>query len=107
MSKDNHGKKPSRQTDVLSYFQRAPSKNTHSLHDSSSFEQYVTEREVSSCGNAFDIHTIDEIIGSSSSEGEINAVSTEIGDENVKYFSLESDTIHLQKSKRGQWAIGR
>ena len=66
MSKDNHGKKPLRQTDVLSYFQKAPSKNTHSLHDSSSFEQSVTEREVNSYGNAFDIHTMDEEIGSSS-----------------------------------------
>ena len=50
---------------------------------------------------------MDEIIGSSSGQGEINAVSTEIGDENVKDFSLESDTIHSRKRKRGQWAIGR
>jgi len=107
MSKDNHGKKPSRQTDVLSYFQKAPSKNTHSLHDSISFEQSVTKIEVKSYGNAFDIHTMDEIIGSSSGQGEINAVSTEIGDENVKDFSLESDTIHLRKRKRGQWTTGR
>jgi hypothetical protein len=107
MSKDNRGKKPSRQMDVLSYFQKAPSKNTHSLHDSSSFEQSITERDVNSCGNAFDIHMMDEIIGSSSDQGEINAVSTEIGDENVKDFSLEGDTIHSWKRKKGQWTIGR
>ena len=50
---------------------------------------------------------MDEEIGSSSGQGEINVVSTEIGDENVKDFSLESDTIHSRKRKRGQWAIGR
>ena len=107
MSKYNCGKKPSRQMDVLSYFQKAPSKNTHSLHDSSSFEQYITVREVNSCGNAFDIHTMDEIIGSPSDQGEINAVSTKIVDENVKDFSLEGDTIHLWKRKKDQWTIGR
>ena len=107
MSKDNRGKKSSRQMDVLSDFQKAPTKNTHSLHVSSSFEQSVTAREVNSCENAFDIHTMDEIIGSSSDQGEINVVSAKIGDENVKYFSLEGDTIHSRKRKRGQWAIGR
>jgi len=107
MSKDNRGKKPSRKMDVLSYFQKATSKNTHSLHDSRSFEQSIIEREVKYRGNAFYIHTMDEIIGSSSDQGEINTVSIEIGDENVKDFSLEGDTIHSRKSKRVQWTIGR
>jgi len=107
MSKDNRGKKPLRQMDVSSCFQKAPSKNTYSLHDSSSFEKSVTKREVKSCGNAFDICTMDEIIGALSDQGEINVVSIEIGDENVKDFSLEGDRIHSQKRKRGQWTIGR
>ena len=66
MSKSNPGKKLSRQIDVLSYFKKSQSKNTHSLHASSSFEQSVTERDVKSCENASDIHMMDEIIGSSS-----------------------------------------
>ena len=107
MSKANPGKKLSRQIDVLSYFKKSQSKNTHSLHASSSFEQSVTERDVNSCENAFDIHMMDEIIGSSSDQGEINAVSTEISDENVKYFSLEGDTSHSRKRRKRKWTVGR
>ena len=88
--------------DVLSYFQKPQSKNTHYFHASSSFEQYFTERDVNSCENVFDIHMMDERIGSSSDQGEINVVSTEIGDENVKYFFLEGDTNHSRKRKKGQ-----
>ena len=76
MSKANPGKKLSRQIYVLSYFKKSQSKNTDSLHASSSFEQYITERDVNSCENASNIHMMDEIIGSSSDQGEINAVST-------------------------------
>ena len=60
MSKVDHGKKPSMQMDVLSYFQRPPSKNTHSLHASSSFEQFVSERDVNSCEYASNIHMMDD-----------------------------------------------
>ena len=102
MSKADHGKKPSRQMDVLSYFQKPPSKNTPSLHASSSFEQSVSERDVNSCANASIIHMMDDIIGSSSDQGEINASSGEIGDKNVEYFSLEGDTIRSRKRKKGQ-----
>ena len=66
MSKANPGKKLSKQTDVLSYFKKSQSKNTDSLHASSSFEQSVTERDVNSCKNASDIHMMHERIGSSS-----------------------------------------
>jgi len=44
---------------------------------------------------------MDEIIGSSSDQGEINAVSIEINDENVKDISLEGDTNHSRKRKKG------
>ena len=64
MSKANPGKKLSRKMDVLSYFKKPQSKNTHSLHASSSFEQYVTGKVVNSCENKFDIHMIDERMGS-------------------------------------------
>jgi len=107
MSKANPGKNLSRKIDVLSYFKKSQSKNTHSLHASSSFEQSITERDVNSCENASDIHMMDEIIGSASDQGEINAVSTEINDENVKDISLEGDTNHSRKRKKGQWTIGR
>ena len=46
-------------------------------------------------------------ISFSSDQGEVNTFSTEIGDENVEYFSLEGDTIHLRKRKNVQWEIGR
>ena len=61
MSKANPGKKLSRQMDVLSYFQKPQSKNTHYLHASSSFEQYFIERDINSFENASDIHMMDEI----------------------------------------------
>ena len=80
MSKVDHGKKPSRKMDVLSYFQKPPSKNTHSLHASSSFEQSASERDVNSCENASNIPMMDDIISSSSDQGEINASPGEIGD---------------------------
>ena len=76
MSKYIDDKKPSRKTDVLSFFQNPPSKNTHSFHASSSFEQYVIERDVNPCENASDVHIMDGKIGSSSDQGEINVVST-------------------------------
>ena len=101
MSKSNPGKRLSRQIDVLSYFKKSQSKNTHSLHASSSFEQSIIERDVKSCENSSNIHMMDERICSSSDQGEINAVSTEISDENVKYFSLEGDTNHSWKRKKG------
>ena len=107
MSKVDRGKKLSRKMHVLSYFQTSPSKNTHYLHASSSFEQSTSERDVNSCENASNIHMMDDIIGSSSDEGEINVSLGEIGDKNVEYVSLEGDTIHSQKRKKGQWDIGR
>jgi hypothetical protein len=61
---------------------------------SSSFEQPITERDVNSCENASNIQIIDERIGSSSDQSEINAFSPEIGNKNVESFSLEDDTIH-------------
>lgn len=87
--------------DVLWHSQNPPSKNTHSLHASSSFEQYATERYVNSCENAIDINMMDEIICYSSDQGEINVFSIEICDENVEYFSWEGDTIHSWKRKKG------
>jgi hypothetical protein len=107
MSNINCGKKTSRQKDVLSYFQKPQSKNPHSLHALSSFEQPITERDVNSCENASNIHIMDERIGSSSDQSEINAFSPEIGNKNVESFSLEDDTIHSRKRKKGQWDIGR
>ena len=50
---------------------------------------------------------VDERIGSSSDQGVINAVSTEISVENVKDFSLDSDTNHSRKRKKDQWTVGR
>ena len=77
MSKANPGEETiKRKMDVLSYFRKHQSKNTHSLHASSSFEQSVTKRDVKSCENESHIHMMDERIGSSSDEGEINVVST-------------------------------
>ena len=107
MSKVDHGKKPSIKMHLLSYFQKLPSKNTYSLHASSSFEQYVSERYVNSCENASNIHMMDDIIDSSSDHGEINSSSREIGDKNLEYFSLEGDTLSSRKRKKGQWDIGR
>jgi hypothetical protein len=75
ISNANKGKKTSRQKDVLSYFQKPPFKHPHSLHTSISFEQPITEIDVTSSQNASNIHIIDERIGSCSDQCEINAFS--------------------------------
>jgi hypothetical protein len=50
---------------------------------------------------------MDEKIGSSSDQSEINAFSQETSDKNVEVCSLESDKIHSWIKKKGQWDIGR
>ena len=50
---------------------------------------------------------MDGRIHSSSDQSETNAFSYEIGSSNVEYFSLQGDTVHSWKRKRGQWGIGR
>jgi hypothetical protein len=109
MSNNDRGKKTSKQRDVFSYFQKPQSKNPDSLHDSSSFEQPISERDVNSSENASNIHIIDDEIGSSSDQIEMNAISPEIDNNNVEGFSLEGNTNHSQsqKRKKGQWDIGR
>jgi hypothetical protein len=75
MSNIDRGKKRSRKNDLSSYFQRPQSKDPHSLHASSSFEQPITERDLNSCENASNIQIIDNEICSSSDQSEINAFS--------------------------------
>jgi hypothetical protein len=75
MSNTDRGKKRSRQNDLSSYFQRPQSKDPLSLHASSSFEQPITERDLNSFENAYNIQIIDKEICSSSDQSEINAFS--------------------------------
>ena len=46
-------------------------------------------------------------IHSSSDQSGENAFPFEIGSSNVEYFSLQGDTVHSQKRKKGQWDIRR
>jgi hypothetical protein len=107
MSNTDRGKKRSRQNDLSSYFQRPQSKDPHSLHASSSFEQPITERDLNSCENASNIQIIDKEICSSGDQSEINAFSPEIGSINVENISLEKNTTNSRKRQKGQWDIGR
>ena len=50
---------------------------------------------------------MDDIIGFSRDHSEINSSSGEIGDKNVKHFSLEGDTFLSRKRKKGQWDVGK
>ena len=50
---------------------------------------------------------MDGRIHSSSDQSEINSFPFEIGSSNVEYFSLQGDTMHSRKRKKGQWDIGR
>ena len=50
---------------------------------------------------------MDGRIHSSSDQSETNAFSYEIGSSNVEYFSLQGDTVHSWKRKKGQCDIGR
>jgi hypothetical protein len=100
MSNTDHGNKTSIQRDALSYFQKPQSKNPHSLHASSSFEKLIIERDFNPCENAFNIHIMDEILGSSSDQSAINAFSLEIGNKNIEFFSSEDDMIHSRKRKK-------
>ena len=74
MSNTNHGKKGSKQRDVLSYFQKPQSKNLDSLHDSNSFEQPINERDVNTSVNASNMHITDDRMGYSSEQNEINVI---------------------------------
>ena len=109
MSNTNHGKKGSKQRDVLSYFQKPQSKNLDSLHDSNSFEQPINEIDVNTSENASNNHIVDDKTCSSSEPSEINAIQPEIDNDNVEVFSLGGNTNHSQsrKRKKGQWDAGR
>ena len=50
---------------------------------------------------------MDGRIHSSSDQSETHAFPFEIGSSNVEYFSLQGDTVHSRKRKKGQWHIGR
>ena len=50
---------------------------------------------------------MDGRIHSSSDQSKTNAFSYKIGSSNTEYFSLQGDTMHSRKRKRGQWDIGR
>ena len=43
----------------------------------------------------------------SNDQSETNAFPFEIGSSNAEYFSLQGDTVHSRKRKKGQWDIGR
>ena len=66
----------------------------------------VSVREISTIENAFQTHTMDGRIHSSSDKSETNSFSSEIGSSNVEYFSLQGDIVHSRKRKKGQWDIG-
>ena len=97
--------KASRQNDVISYFQKPQSNNPHPIHASSFLEQGIFERHVNMFENAYATHTMDGKIHSSNDQSETNAFSSEIGSSNVEYFSLQGDTMHSWKMKKGQWDI--
>jgi hypothetical protein len=100
MSNTDRGKKISRQNDLSSYFQRPQSKNTHSLHASSSFEQPITERDVNSCENESNIQIIDKEICSSGDQSEINAFHQKLAIQMSKIFRWKiTQPIH-GKDKR-------
>ena len=99
--------KTSRQKDLISYFQKPQSNNPHLIHASSSLEKGINERDVNNFENASATHTMDGRIHSSSNQSEKNAFSFEIGSSNVEYFSLQGDTVHSRKRKKGQWDIWR
>ena len=40
-------------------------------------------------------------------QSEENPFSSEIGSSNLEYFSLQDDSVHSWKMKKGQWDIGR
>ena len=50
---------------------------------------------------------MDGRIHSSNDQSETNAFPSEIGSSNVEYFSLQGDTVHSRKRKKGQWDVGR
>lgn len=91
MSNNDCGKKAPKQRDVLSYFQKPQSKNPDCLHDSNSFEQPISERDVNSSENASNIHITDDRMGSSSEQSGINAIQPEIRNENVEGFTLKGN----------------
>ena len=74
MSNTDHGKKASKQRDVLAYFQKPQSKNPDSLHDSNSFEQPINERDVNTSENASNNHITNDKTSSSSEQSEINSI---------------------------------
>ena len=103
--------KTSKQKDVISYFQNPQSNNPHLIHASSSLEQGIgeqgiNERDVNTFKNAFATHTMDGRIHSSSDQSGTNEFPSEIGSSNVEDFSLQGDTVHSRKRKKGQWDIG-
>ena len=49
---------------------------------------------------------MDGRIHTSSEQSETNSFSFEIDSSNVEYFSLQGDTVHSQKRKKGQWDKG-
>ena len=109
MSNTDHGKKTSKQRDVFSYFQKPQSNNPDSLHDLNSFKQPINERDVNNSENASNNHITNDIIGSSSEPSEINAIQTEIDNDNVQGFSLGGNTNQSQsiKKKKGEWDARR
>ena len=50
---------------------------------------------------------MDGRIHSSNDQSETNSFPSEIGSSNVEDFSLQGDTVHSWKRKKGQWDIGR
>ena len=89
MSNMDCGKKnkTSRQNDVISYFQNAPSNNPHPIHASSSLEQGISERDVNTFENSSATQKMDGRIHSSNDQSETNAFPSEIGSSNVKKIS--------------------
>ena len=50
---------------------------------------------------------MDGRIHSSNDQSKKNVFPPEIGSSNVEDFSLQGDTVHSPKRKKGQWDIGR
>ena len=99
--------KTSKQKDIISYFKNPQSNNLHPIHASSSLEQGISERDVNTFENTSATQTMDGKIHSSNDQSETNAFPFEIGSSNAEYFSLQGDTVHSRKRKKGQWDVGR
>ena len=93
--------------DVISYFQKSQSNNPHHIHASSYLDKGIGERYVNNFENASTNYTLDGRIHSSNDQSETNAFPSEISSSNVEYFSLQGDTEHSRKRKKGQWDVRR